>query len=97
MKRLSLSYEQITPMKPEELKRLATAGLLDDEMLARIDHLGRFFVRLGESVDKSSMVGDVFTEEELQVIFRDTAAPSDAATPSPHQRRLRHSNASLLG
>jgi hypothetical protein len=83
--KLSLSYEQITPTNPEELERLATAGLLDDEALARIDHLGRFFARLGELMaDEGARVRDVFTEEELQVIFRHTADPSDAATPPSH-------------
>jgi len=76
LKRLSLSYEQITPMKQEELEKLATAGLLDDETLARIAHLGRFFTRIGELAG-DAVIGDVFTEAELQFIWRDTADPSE--------------------
>jgi len=75
-KRLSLSYEQITPMEPEELKRMATEGLLDDATLERIAHLGRFFARIGKLAGDAK-VGDAFTDEELDVIWRDTADPSE--------------------
>ena len=72
----SLSYEEISGTQPEELERLAVAGLLDDATLARIAHLGRFFSRIVELCPAATKVGDMFTEQELQVIWRNTADPS---------------------
>jgi hypothetical protein len=69
-----LSYEEISSTQPEELERLALARLLDDATLARIAHLGRFFARIAELCPAATKVGDVFTEQELQAIWRDTAA-----------------------
>ena len=80
MKQRSLSYETILKMQPEEIGRLAAAKLLDDATLARIAHLGRFFTRVGELCPSTAKVEDLFTEQELQVIWRDTADP-DASDP----------------
>jgi hypothetical protein len=41
-KKRSLSYEEIEKMPMPELEQLADAGILDDETLARVAHLGRF-------------------------------------------------------
>jgi hypothetical protein len=72
-KRKSLSYEELTRMNPEKLEELAMAGMLDDETHARIEHLGRFFGRLSEMGPADMKVGDVVTEEEAQIIWRETA------------------------
>jgi hypothetical protein len=74
---LSLSYEQITPISPEELQRLATLEILDDETLARIAHLARCFKRICELVPDGAAIEDVMTEEEAQAIFLATADPGD--------------------
>jgi hypothetical protein len=76
MKQQSLSYEEISATQPEELERLAVMGLLDDATLGRIAHLGRFYGRIGELCPADTKIGDTFTEQELQVIWRDTADPS---------------------
>jgi len=57
---MTLSYEQIFAMGAEELERLATAGLLDDETLERIAHVGRFYACIGKLAGSSAVIGDVF-------------------------------------
>ena len=79
MKQRSLSYEEILQGQ-EEVERLAVAKLLDDATLARIAHLGRFFSRIAELCPATAQVGDVFTEQELQAIWRDTADPGASDT-----------------
>jgi hypothetical protein len=69
-KRLSLSYEQITKLGPKMLEPLQ--GMLDDETLARIAHLGRFLERLG-----GLKLTRHVTDEEMEAIFRDTADPGE--------------------
>ena len=66
-------------MKPSKLKRLAEEGMLDDETFTRIRHLGRFFERVGRAALKPKLkVGEVFSEEELQAIWRETAEDDNA-------------------
>jgi hypothetical protein len=48
----SLSYQEISGMKPSKLKKLAEEGMLDDETLTPIRHLGRFFERVGRAALK---------------------------------------------
>ena len=85
----SLSYEEISATQPEELERLAVANLLDDATLARIAHLGRFFARIAELCPAAAKVGDVFMEQELQAIWRDTA-DSDASDADIGRHPLLH-------
>ena len=68
---MTLSYEQILATGSEELERLATAGLLDDETLERIAHVGRFYACIGKLAG-DAVIGDVFTDEEAEAIWRDT-------------------------
>jgi hypothetical protein len=67
MIRQSLSYQEITQMDHDELENLATKEMLDDETLARIRHLERFFTRIGEMAPANIEVG------ELQAVWRETA------------------------
>jgi hypothetical protein len=73
-KKRFLSYEEIAKMPMPELEELADAGILDDETLARVAHFGRFTLAVGEAMPNPElMVGDVFTEDELQEIWQQTA------------------------
>jgi hypothetical protein len=76
MTKLSLSYEQLLAMHLDHLERLAEDKKLDDATLARAEHLGRFFGRLGEMGPADTIIGDAITEEELQTIWLETADPN---------------------
>jgi len=77
MKR-SLSYEELRPLiltQPKEIERLITEGLLDDATIARVEHLHRWLSRIAERLPAGAKVGDVFTAQELQVLWHVTADP----------------------
>jgi hypothetical protein len=77
MSKRSLSYTELTElMRGEQSKfdAMVEAGMLDDETCARIDHLGRFFLRLSNaSPNPELIVRDVFSEDEVKKIFDETA------------------------
>lgn len=73
MAKRSISYEDLGKVDQTELERLARAGMLDDATLGRIAHLGRFLGRLGSLAPTDLKIGDVFSEDELQAIWRETA------------------------
>jgi hypothetical protein len=62
---------------PQVVERLATEGLLDHATCLRCIHLGRFFERIGKlGVERGvAKVRDAVTDEEAQVIWRETADP----------------------
>ena len=75
-RRLSLSYEELSRAGRDELKRLVEADLLDDPTRTRCVHLAKFFEkvsRMAGSVEATTMVVDVLSEEVLQKIWRETA------------------------
>jgi hypothetical protein len=78
----SMSYQEIMKTNPEELEEIADT--LDDDTLARIGHIGRFMIEVGNRMPNPSLtLGDVFTEEELQEIWRQTAEDDDSGEPCP--------------
>jgi hypothetical protein len=77
MSKRSLSYTELTELMrgdQSKFEAMVEAGMLDDETCARIDHLGRFFLRLSNaSPNPELIVGDVFSEDEVKKIFDETA------------------------
>jgi hypothetical protein len=77
MSKRSLSYTELTELMrgdQSKFEAMVDAGMLDDETCARIDHLGRFFLRLSNaSPNPELIVGDVFSEVEVKKIFDETA------------------------
>jgi hypothetical protein len=92
IRRLSLSYEELSRAGRDELKRLVEADLLDEATRARCVHLARFFAKVSQMagpMEVSAIVGDVLSEEQLQKIWRETteegASPLTAGlSPSIH-------------
>jgi hypothetical protein len=70
---LSLSYQELMKINPEELEELAEMGMLDTVTMARIRHVGRFFDHMCKEMPDDAVVKDVYTEEKLQSIWRETA------------------------
>ena len=89
IRRLSLSYEELSRAGRDELKRLVEADLLDQPTRARCVHLARFFEkvsRMAGSVAVNAKVADVLSEAQLQKIWRETTdkgASPLAAGPRP--------------
>jgi hypothetical protein len=77
MSKRSLSYTELTELMrgdQSKFEAMVDAGMLDDETCARIDHLGRFFLRLSNaSPNPELIVRDVFSEDEVKKIFDETA------------------------
>jgi len=61
-----------------KIEQLAEAGMLTDGTLSRIGHIGRFFQRVGNEMlpYPESKVGEVFTEDDLQRFWAETAGPN---------------------
>jgi hypothetical protein len=75
IRRLSLSYEELSRAGRDELKRLVEADLLDEATRARCVHLARFYHKLSQMAGPtavSAIVGEVLSEEQLQKIWRET-------------------------
>lgn len=75
IRRLSLSYEELSRAGRDELKRLVEADLLDEPTRARCVHLAKFFEKVSQMAGPkavSAIVGDVLSEEQLQKIWRET-------------------------
>jgi hypothetical protein len=70
MSKRSLSYTELTELMrgdQSKFEAMVDAGMLDDETCARIDHLGRFFLRLSNaSPNPELIVRDVFSEDEVK-------------------------------
>ncbi|MGE5166064.1 MAG: hypothetical protein ACM3Z4_15265 [Hyphomicrobiales bacterium] len=77
MSKLSYSYLELVSMYNDDsdvLNELAENGMLDDETLARAEHLGRFFRRVREACRNPNLkVGDHLSDDEVQRIFDETA------------------------
>jgi hypothetical protein len=73
----SLSYEEIMRTGLPEMERLAEANLIDDATRMRCVHIGRFFERVGSMIPSDMVVQDIFSEEDLQRLWTETADPSE--------------------
>jgi hypothetical protein len=59
-----------------EVERLADRDMLTDATLARCGHLGRFYEAVANAMPNPNLkVGDLFNEDELQRIWKETADP----------------------
>lgn len=75
-KKKSFSYTDLTngTISQDWLEKLVDGEMLDDGTLTRIAHLGRFFSRVGAAMPNPNLkIGDVFTEDELQKFWQETA------------------------
>lgn len=74
-KKRSLSYEQLHRRNKEQIEKLAESGSLNKATLARIEHIARFFARLGSSGPIQDLKFGDLTVEELREMFLATASP----------------------
>ena len=84
IRRLSLSYEELSRTGRDELKRLVEADLLDEATRARCVHLARFFEKVSQMAGPmavNAIVGEVLSEQQLQKIWRES-------TDEGHRRSL---------
>jgi hypothetical protein len=58
------------------------------QRLPCVAHLGRFFGRISELCPADTKVVDAFTEQELQIIWRNTADPSASDADIGHHPLL---------
>jgi hypothetical protein len=82
IRRLSLSYEELSRAGRDELKRLVEADLLDQPTRARCVHLARFFEKVSQmagQVAGNAKVADVLSKAQLQKIWRETT--DEGASP----------------
>ena len=72
----SFSYHELVSGKISRIKleALANAGKLNDETLARIGHVGRFYQRISKACPNSTLkINDVLTGDQLQKLWNETA------------------------
>jgi hypothetical protein len=72
----SFSYDELMSGKivRKKLEALANAGKLNEETLARIGHVGRFYQRISRACPNPSLkISDVLTGDELQEFWNETA------------------------
>jgi hypothetical protein len=72
----SFSYHELMSGKISRIKleALADAGKLNEETLARIGHVGRFYQRISNACPNSALkISDVLTGDQLQKIWNETA------------------------
>jgi hypothetical protein len=72
----SFSYFELMSGKivRTKLEALANAGKLNEETLARIGHVGRFYQRLSKACPNPDLkISDVLTRDELQQFWNETA------------------------
>src|SRR5262249_60772065 len=77
---IALLTDEIKKRQGKVLDPLAITKLLDEATLARINHLSRFFGRIGQLGAATAKVRAVVTDEEAQAIWRQTADPSASDT-----------------
>ncbi len=78
----SFSYHELMSGKIDRIKleALANAGQLNQETLARIGHVGRFYQRLSKACpDPNLRISDVLTGDQLQRIWNETG--DEGVTP----------------
>ena len=72
----SFSYHELMSGKIDrtKLETLANAGKLNEETLARIDHVSRFYQCVSKACpDPNLKISDVLTGDELQKFWNETA------------------------
>jgi hypothetical protein len=81
--RKSFSYFELMNGKIT-LSKLAVAGGMNEETLARIGHVGRFYQRISTACANSDLkISDVLTGHELQKFWNETADEGLAAGRCP--------------
>ena len=76
MKTKSFSYHELMSGKINraKLEALANAGKLNEETLARIGHVGRFYQRVSKACPNTNLkISDILTGNELQKFWNETA------------------------
>jgi len=71
----SFSYDELMSGKIARttLEALAKAGKLNEETLARIGHVGRFYQRISKACPNPNLkISDVLTGDELQKFWDET-------------------------
>ena len=67
-----------------KLETLANTGKLDEETLARIGHVGRFYQRVSKACTNPNLkISDVLTRDELQKFWNETAGEGVATGQCP--------------
>ena len=82
----SFSYHELMSGKINrtKLEALANAGKLNQETLARIGHVGRFYQRLSKACPNPNFrISDVLTGDQLQKIWNETADEGVATGQCP--------------
>jgi hypothetical protein len=72
----SFSYHELMSGRIDRIKleALANAGRLNQETLARIGHVGRFYQRLSKACPNLDLkISDVLSGDQLQKIWNETA------------------------
>ena len=78
----SMSYQELMKLKSKDVEEIADT--LDGDTLARIRHIGQFWITVAKRMPNSTLtLGDVFTEDDLQEIWRQTAESDDSDEPRP--------------
>jgi hypothetical protein len=86
MSRKSFSYHELMSGKIDRiiLEKLANAGRLNEETLARIGHVGRFYQCVSKACpDPNLKISDMLTGDELQKIWNETAETGDTTGQCP--------------
>lgn len=80
----TITYDELTGglIRKPVIQALAKSGSLDADGARRLAHLGRFLLRVGESARPDLAVGAVWTEKELQRLWRGTADEGDHEVPT---------------
>ena len=82
----SFSYHELMSGKivRTKLEALANAGQLNQETLARIGHVGRFYQRLGKACpDPNLRISDVLSADQLQKLWNETGDEGVATGQCP--------------
>jgi hypothetical protein len=82
----SFSYHELMSGKINRIKleALANAGKLNEETLARIGHVGRFYQRISKACpDPNRRISDVLTGDQLQTLWNETSEEGVATGQCP--------------
>jgi hypothetical protein len=80
----AFTYDQLTAGNCDfaGIAELAKAALLDDATFKRVEHLGRFFGRIGTEDGTEDYVSTVLSEDDLRRLWWDTADEGDKERPT---------------
>jgi hypothetical protein len=95
----SFSYDELMSGKivRARLEALANAGKLNEETLARIGHVGRFYQRISRACPNPNLkISDVLTGDELQEFWNETADEGARIGRCPLTRMTPRATVSLV-